>query len=313
MAKRGTIDAGHGGIDPGATGLGYKEKDLTLAMTLDVGTILEKHGVIMNYTRKTDRTLSLQDRVRISNNFKSEFFGSIHINSFSNNTAQGLETFHYPTSAEGKKLATIVQNELVKQGLFTKNRGVKVAHFYVIKNTNAPAMLIELGFIRNKADMDLLINNFEAFAQAIAKAILTWLRIKYIPHEPSRPEYVKGKLNIDLITERVLAQGFMKDRVNYIKINGQFFPVRDILEELGFVVGWEDRVITADLSTTYRPDEENFEVLLLGNKININGIYKDHTNLAKIKDNYISIRDIFEQLGLNVGWDSKNKIVIVEK
>lgn len=308
-----TIDAGHGGIDPGATGLGYKEKDLALAMTLDVGKILEVHGMNTNYTRKDDRTLSLEDRVRISNEFNSDSFVSIHLNSFTDSKAHGLETFYNTGSKEGNKLANIVQSELVNQGLFTANRGVKVANFYVIKYTKAPAILIELCFIRNQKDMDLLINNFEKFAQAIAKAILFYHGIKYIPHTPSKPEYVKGKINTLLLSELVLADGFKKDDINYIKINDLYIPIRDIFESLGLTVGWHNGFVTADLSSDYKPDAENIETIFLGNRMNINGFKRNDVNVVKVKENYIPIRDVFKPFNLNVSWDEKHNNVIVEK
>ncbi len=308
---RSTVDAGHGGVDSGATGLGYKEKDITLSMALDVGTILEKHGMNINYTRKDDRYLSLDDRAKSSNEFNSDSFISIHVNDANNPAAHGLETFHDIGSVEGNKLATIMQNELVSQGLFTANRGVKAARFYVLRYTKAPAILIELCFIRNKADMDLLINNFEKFAQAIAKAILFYHDIEYIPHRPSQSEYVKGKINTLLLSELVLVDGFKKDDINYVKINGLYIPIRDLLESLGLVVGYYDGFVTADLSSHYKPDKENIEAILLGNRMNINGFEKEDVNIVRIKGNYIPIRDVFKPFNLIVDW--KDNIVIIRR
>lgn len=304
-----TIDPGHGGIDSGATGLGYKEKDITLAMALDVGTILEKHGMKINYTRKDNSYVSLDDRAKSSNKFNSDSFISIHVNDSSNISAHGLETFNDVGSTKGNKLATIMQNELVKQGLFTANRGVKAARFYVLKYTKAPAILIELCFIRNKADMDLLINNFEKFAQAIAKAILFYHGIKYIPHKPKNPTYTKDKIRVQLITEKLLVSGFNKDNINYVKIGGTYISIRRLLEDMGFVVGFENEIITADLSSQYKPEEQNIKVNLLGNVINLNGCKKDNINLIKVNNAYIPIRDIFEPFGLHVDW-SDNTVII---
>ncbi|MGN9164983.1 N-acetylmuramoyl-L-alanine amidase [Tissierellaceae bacterium HCP3S3_D8] len=309
--NRSTIDAGHGGVDSGATGLGYKEKDITLAMTLDVGTILEKHGMEINYTRKDDRYLSLDDRAKSSNKFNSDSFISIHVNSADNPAAHGLETFSDVGSIEGNKLATIMQNELVSQGLFTANRGVKAARFYVLRYTKAPAILIELCFIRNKADMDLLINNFEKFAQAIAKSILAYHNIEYIPHKPSNPDYSKDKVQVQLITDKLLVQGFNKDNINYVKVSNTYIPIRRLLEDMGFVVGYKDGTVTADLSSQYRPEEQNIRVILLDNLINLNGYKKDSTNLIKINNSYVPIRELFKPFGLHVDW--KDNTVIVRR
>ena len=80
----------------------------------------------------------------------------------------GVETYHYASSSKGKQYATAIQDNLVKT-VGWKNRGVKTGNFYVLKNTKAPAVLIELGFCDSKADMDLW--NTETICKAIFKAI----------------------------------------------------------------------------------------------------------------------------------------------
>jgi len=182
------LDAGHGGSDPGAIGpTGVQEKTVNLAITLKVGAILTKNGVETIYTRATDvtgfpidETQNLQARVDISNNAKPNYFVSIHANS-ALESAHGTETFTYVGSVAATKLAQAVQTEIVKATGST-DRGLKTANYYVLKYTDATAILIETGFISNTAEEKLLntVAYQNKLANAIAKGILNTLGITNI-------------------------------------------------------------------------------------------------------------------------------------
>lgn len=174
------LDFGHGGHDPGAVGNGLKEKDIVLSVGLKVGQILEKHNVKVFYSRKTDVFVELDKRATLSNNNNVKAFVSIHCNSFSNGQAQGLETFSYSTSKNGAALAKCIQDSILKDKLYTKNRGTKVANFAVLRLTKAPAALVELGFISNTEDVDILKNKQNELAESVAKGILSFVGVKYV-------------------------------------------------------------------------------------------------------------------------------------
>ncbi|MBZ9687504.1 N-acetylmuramoyl-L-alanine amidase [Clostridium estertheticum] len=173
------LDAGHGGNDPGAIGpTGLQEKAVALAVTLKVGALLTKNGVDTLYTRTSDITnmpddeaQNLQVRCDISNNAKPDYFVSIHLNSFSTSAAYGIETHYFTGSVSGQKLAEAVQTELIKEtGRF--DRGLKTsANLYVLKNTDATAILVETSFISNPEEEKLLAT--EDYQQKLAKAIST--------------------------------------------------------------------------------------------------------------------------------------------
>lgn len=186
------LDFGHGGKDPGATGNGLKEKDVVLAVGLKVGKELERHGVKVTYSRKNDKFVELRERANIANRAKAGVFVSIHCNAFNNASAQGLETFHFAGSANGKKLATSVQNSIMAAKLYNRNRGIKTANFAVLRHTSMPAALVELGFITNSQDASLLKSKQSDFAVAIAKGILNYLGIAY--KAPQAPQSPSGKL-----------------------------------------------------------------------------------------------------------------------
>lgn len=175
------VDAGHGGKDPGAIGpSGAPEKNNTLPVALKLADLLRSAGVNVVLTRSTDvspagsnytQTLDLQARVKIANNAKADLFVSIHNDAFTNSAVGGTSTFYSsgnPQSSKSQALAAMVQSELVKQ-LGLSNRGVKNAQFYVIKNTNMPAILVELGFISNPKEEVLLSS--PAFQQKAATGI----------------------------------------------------------------------------------------------------------------------------------------------
>ena len=183
MAPVVVIDPGHGmGSDVGATGINeLQEDDITLAVGLKTGKILEEHGVNVVYTRTTDMsatpmsiTESLQKRCDISNNANARYFVCIHTNAFDAPSANGTETLYYTGNEEGKKLATYIQNSIIEE-VGTYNRGLKDGSWlYITRNTIAPAVLTELGFVTNPDDAAKLSSDeYRAkFAQAIADGIL---------------------------------------------------------------------------------------------------------------------------------------------
>lgn len=171
MAKI-AIDAGHGGLDAGAVNGKMYEKDYTLAIAIKVADKLEALGHTVYMTRETDKALTLQQRCDVANKNKCNAFVSIHLNSAENKNAEGIETFMWKKT--DKKLATNIQNSLAVLFPDEKNRGVKSAQYYVVKNTNVPSALVEVGFISH----DETAKKFHSYyyqnrlAEAIVNGIL---------------------------------------------------------------------------------------------------------------------------------------------
>ncbi|AFS78518.1 putative cell wall amidase LytH [Gottschalkia acidurici 9a] len=316
------LDPGHGGIDPGATGNGYKEKDLTLKLCLDVKTEVNRHGLGVHLTRTDDRYVSLKDRSKIANNLKVDSFVSIHFNSANNVNAKGLEIYHYPNSTKGHELASKIQSELVNANLYLANRGVKSANFAVLRETTMTSSLLEVCFINNAEDIKFFINNYDKYVQAITKAIVEYHGVKYIPpkQEISASSIkdivlVDDKINIMLLSEHITIDGFIKDGVTYVDINDNYISIRQIFESLGLTVGWDNdlRLITADINKEYKSTDNSIDVLLLRNKISVDTIKHENKNCVKIDGAYIPVRDIFESLGFKVEWNEANNMVLVNK
>ena len=166
-----TIDAGHGGTDPGAVNGGRQEKTDALALAIAVGRILECRCHRVIYTRQTDVFVPLNERARISNAANSDMFVSIHRNSSAITTANGVDTFISPSASQrSTQFANNVLNRVLALNVFA-NRGVRTGNFVVLNSTNAPAQLLEVGFISNAEDNQRFDQNFSRIAIAIADGI----------------------------------------------------------------------------------------------------------------------------------------------
>ena len=171
------LDAGHGGSDTGAVGPhGLTEKEVTLAVALKAEELLKAEGMKVVMTRKTDidvaapnasNTQELQARVDKAPP-QADIFISIHCNAFSNPASHGMETYYSNANSGGYRLAQLLNEEIAKHGKLY-NRGVKAANFYVIKRAKVPASLIELGFITNPDEEELLAD--EHYQNLLAGAI----------------------------------------------------------------------------------------------------------------------------------------------
>lgn len=159
--KRIAIDPGHGGHDPGAVGhhLDLYEKNVTLAIALELKAMLEQAGAEVFMTRTTDIGSNYWTRHDLVNEYSPDFFLSIHNNSWSDKNARGLETYYNPMSLNGyhsKAAAKLVQNKLVAE-LQRYNRGIKYKKKSdAVLQVDAPAVLAEILFISNKEEEAML-------------------------------------------------------------------------------------------------------------------------------------------------------------
>ena len=164
------IDPGHGGSDPGAVSGKLYEKDINLEIGLAIRDFLQPYvDVIM--TRDTDKTVSLEERAEIANKADVDFFFSVHCNSAANTAAKGWECFVVSKGGNAEKLAIRVQAHVFEEPTLTlKNRGIKTANYYVLKYTDAPAVLVENAFISNSDDRVNILKS---------KAALNYLAVCY--------------------------------------------------------------------------------------------------------------------------------------
>ena len=176
------LDPGHGGRDPGAVDgidpaegeyIHTREADLALILAILLRPLLGSNEVVL--TREADVTLPLASRVALANQEQADLFVSLHFNAAKNTAARGIETLYHTS---GKRLAELIQAQLVKE-LGGVDRGVKRrTDLYVLKHTNCPAVLVELGFLTNP-ESEVKLNSVSYLtmaARAIAQAVNLYIK-----------------------------------------------------------------------------------------------------------------------------------------
>lgn len=172
MAIKVMLDPGHGGFDNGAVYNERREKDDTLALTLAVGEILSENGIDVEYTRVSDVYETPFEKAQEANRSGADYFVSIHRNSGVNpDEYNGVQTLVYEDSGIRRALATNINAELAQLGF--RNIGIEVRkNLVVLRRTNMPAVLVEVGFINSTMDNQLFDEQFYEIATAIADGIL---------------------------------------------------------------------------------------------------------------------------------------------
>lgn len=175
------IDPGHGGSDSGAVGSYSQEKDITLAISKRLQTLLNDAGATVIMTRTTDVDVygpyagaveELQARANVANAAKADVFVCIHIDSFDSPNAGGVTAYYNSKTPYDYSLAKYIHAENMDVTNFP-DRGVQTANFYVLLHTNMPATLLELGFISNPNEENALntAEQQQKFAESIAKGL----------------------------------------------------------------------------------------------------------------------------------------------
>ncbi|ESA38077.1 n-acetylmuramoyl-l-alanine amidase [Leptolyngbya sp. Heron Island J] len=171
------IDPGHGGRDPGAVGRnGLLEKEINIFIARRLQSTLEQRGYRAALTRTQDVEVDLQPRVDIAERANATIFVSIHANaiSLSRPEVNGLETYYFST---GRNLARAIHSSVLRS-TDLRDRGVRQARFYVLRNTSMPAVLVETGFVTGREDATRFQSTAarEQIADAIAQGIIDYLR-----------------------------------------------------------------------------------------------------------------------------------------
>jgi N-acetylmuramoyl-L-alanine amidase len=164
------IDAGHGGIDGGAVSVdGLEEKEITLKIATYLRDFLQQSGAYVVMTRESDTDLAgegdgksrwkardLMQRLKLVKDENANLFVSIHGNAFPSSRVHGAQTFYNSTREVNKQLATFIQTELV-HNLGNTDRTAKAKNdVYLLKYSPVPTTLIEVGFLSNQREAQLL-------------------------------------------------------------------------------------------------------------------------------------------------------------
>ena len=179
------IDQGHNpsGYNTGAEGNGYYEQDITYEIGRRLFNLLSTNPEFKPRLSRptpstilgTDNSSSLTERVREANAWPADIFISLHNNAAQNPNATGNEALVY---GPGQQVANALATNILEQLTLTtglRNRGIVYRPgLYVLKKTTMPAVLVEMGFISNQYDADLLANSPYLFATGIYRGILKY-------------------------------------------------------------------------------------------------------------------------------------------
>jgi N-acetylmuramoyl-L-alanine amidase len=175
------VDPGHGGYDRGAHVGDVNEKDLNLPIGQKIAADLQAAGATVIITRSDDTFIPLLERSNISNRNHADLFISCHINSTGGVANQsGTITFYHKTNQISMYLAQCIQHEIAKVnglpdlGVWSDTK-IYQSGFSVLRNTTAPAVLIEMGFINHPKDRARMLT--QDFQDSVAAAVVRGARV----------------------------------------------------------------------------------------------------------------------------------------
>ncbi len=184
------IDPGHGGRDPGKVGINNAlEKDINLKIALKLKSLLEQNDIKIIMTREEDiglysetdsnkKNADLNARVELIKTSEADMAISIHQNSFGEEYVKGAQVFYHAQSAKGKRLAEIMQAQIIETIADGNHRKIKSNdNYYMLKKTECPFVIVECGYMSNNIEASLLINDEyqEKMAWSIHLAILKFI------------------------------------------------------------------------------------------------------------------------------------------
>lgn len=252
MAIKIYIDQGHNPQNPnaGAEGNGYREQDLVYNIGVILARILQNYGYETRLSRKnpdvilgTSNASSLAIRVNEANAWGADYFISLHTNASVNPMASGSEAYVYSLNSSAYPLAQSILEQLnLSTGL--RNRGVQPRPgLYVLRKTQMPAVLVELGFITSPVDSTLMADAPQRFAQGVADGIVDYInRVETSSVSASEEVAVWERIEETPDTEPSIPDGdspdsyelFLKEnpRRGYLKIQAfsgrQSYPIEGV-------------------------------------------------------------------------------------
>lgn len=165
------LDPGHGGPDGGAVGSDNTlEKDIALDVTKLLRDYLQQSGALVYLTREEDRDLAaegteglarrkaedLRNRLEFIKDKEADFFISVHLNALSSKQWRGAQSFYYPSLEKSENLAKFIQSEIIRNLENTKRDALAINGMYLLKHAEIPGALVELGFLSNANERELL-------------------------------------------------------------------------------------------------------------------------------------------------------------
>ncbi|WMJ16053.1 N-acetylmuramoyl-L-alanine amidase CwlD [Geobacillus proteiniphilus] len=193
------LDPGHGGPDGGAVGGEVVEKDIALNVAKKLRDYLQQQGALVLMTRETDRDLAspstrgysrrktedLLERTAFVNRSNADLFISIHLNAIPSPRWRGAQTFYYGSFIENERLARFIQAELRRNLENTHRLEKMIDTVYLLKHAKIPGALVEVGFLSNPDERELLASDGyqTKLAASIYKGVLRYFSNEHTPRE----------------------------------------------------------------------------------------------------------------------------------
>jgi len=175
------LDPGHGGSDGGAVavldGVEIIEKDIDMEIAKLVRALLERENIEVLFTHEEDVDMDLKERTRFANENGGDLFVSLHCNTSEEDaSAEGLECYYEMEGSKGIELAENIMAAAEATGTI-ETRELRTEMMYVVRFTDMPAALVEMGFMTNQEELEKLCRSSyqQILAQAIADGILETL------------------------------------------------------------------------------------------------------------------------------------------
>nr|WP_255437766.1 N-acetylmuramoyl-L-alanine amidase CwlD [Thalassobacillus sp. CUG 92003] len=165
------LDPGHGGPDGGAVGADDTlEKDIALSVAKYLRDYLQQNGATVYMTREEDKDLAAEDtsglsrrksedirnRVALIHEKETDFFISLHLNAIPSPEWSGAQSFYYPGQERSQDLAQFIQAEIKRNLENTTREAMALNSMYLLKQASVPGALVEIGFLSNVHERELL-------------------------------------------------------------------------------------------------------------------------------------------------------------
>lgn len=244
------LSDGHGHLTAGKrTPDGYRENYFNEAVIELLKIELIRCGFEILLLAPSTADTPLKERTDKANAWGADVYVSVHYNAISSSwrTGEGgIETYHYPNSASGKKLADFLHTEVIK-GTPLRNRGVRSANFHELRESKMPAALLELGFMDIKKEADLMksLAYRKECAVEIAQGLCKYFGVAYVPEVAGIPQGVSvvgyATIKADLLNVRssatlegkILGTVPKGKKVNVYSVSGHWYKI-----QYGSLVGW---------------------------------------------------------------------------
>lgn len=274
------IDPGHNysGFGTGATGNGLREQDVTFQVGEKLATLLNGAGfeVAMSRNKITDNlgastSDGLAKRATLANNAKADYFISLHCDSASSSSAKGSHICVYKKGSKAEALANKINPYLLAIGLDGRSNLVSERpELTVLKKTNMPAILIEMGFISNTRDAEIQKNRQDDLANAIFMGICDYLGVATSKKEDVVPSVSIAETTIKINNKLI--------DIEYKNIDGSVYvPIRKFCDLIGYNIEWREGTKEILISTD---DNEEVSVSTLPSPVS-------PTKCSKIGTTYV--------------------------